>query len=140
MDNAKNSEDTAKVLEGEVVEMVELQTEIAKTEATLMENPEFRAFLTRKKEVDQQLADFWKRVETEMIEANIKTIKGPWGSLTIAERQNWKVDEDALPAKFFKKVVDTSRITKTYQLEGKAPKGAEPYTTKYLTKRIKDKE
>jgi hypothetical protein len=140
MANAKNSEDTAKALEGELVEMLQLQTEVAQTEAGLMENPEFRAFLSRKKEVDEQLAAFWKRVESEMIQLDIKTIKGPWGSLTIAERQNWKIDEAELPGKFFKKVVDTSRITKTYQLEGKPIKGAEPYTTKYLTKRLKDKE
>lgn len=139
-DTEQEHEDVAKALEGEVVDMLALQTELAQTEATLMERPEFREFLARQKSVNQQLADFWKRVETEMIDLDIKTIKGDWGSLTIANRQGWKVDEKELPAKFFKKVVDTTRITKTFQLEGKAPKGAEPYTTKYLTKRIKDKE
>lgn len=132
--------DVAKALEGEVVDMLALQTELATIETRLAENEEFRNFLARQKDINEQLAAFWKRVEKEMIDLDIKTIKGDWGSLTIANRQNWKIDEAELPGRFFKKVVDTSRITKTYQLEGKAPKGAEPYTSKYLTKRFKDKE
>ena len=72
-----------------------------------------------------------------MIDNDIKQVKGDFGTLTIAERQGWTYDEKQLPNKFFKKVVDTKKITDTYRLEGKAPKGCEPYTTKYLTKRLK---
>jgi hypothetical protein len=86
-------------------------------------------------EIDQQ----WKAVEGLMIEHDIKQIKGEWGTLTIGERLNWLVDETILPAKFFKKVPNTKKITDTYRLEGadKTPKGCVPSITKYLLKRIK---
>ena len=72
-----------------------------------------------------------------MIEHDIKSLKGDWGSLTIAERTNFKVDLDNLPTKFVKKVADTTKIATAYKLDGKLPKGVETSTTKYLTKRIK---
>ena len=72
-----------------------------------------------------------------MEDTGTKTIKGDWGSITLAERQGWDIDENELPKKFFKRVVDTKRITDTFKLEGKAPKGATPRVTKYLNKRFK---
>ncbi len=83
-----------------------------------------------------RINDFWKGVETKMIEHDVKTIKGDWGTLTIAERIVWTYT-DELPAKFFKKVVDTKKLTDTFRLEGKEPKGSAHAVTKYLTKRIK---
>ena len=110
---------------------------LADTEKKLEANPEFKKFLELQKEVNKKASEIWKQVEQEMIDNDIKQIKGDFGSLTIAERQGWTYDEEQLPNKFFKKVVDTKKITDTYRLEGKAPKGCEPYTTKYLTKRLK---
>lgn len=110
---------------------------LANTEKKLEANPEFKKFLELQKEVNKKASEIWKQVEQEMIDNNIKQIKGDFGSLTITERQGWTYDEEQLPNKFFKKVVDTKKITDTYRLEGKAPKGCEPYTTKYLTKRLK---
>ncbi len=126
-----------KQLEAEVLQVLELERTISAEEEALMQSEQFRSFLTRQKEVKQQIADFWKNFEKKMIENNIKSIKGDFGSITIAERIGWKVDEDILPAKFFKKVVDTTRLTDTYKLEGKEIKGATRYYTKYITKRLK---
>lgn len=104
--------------------------EVLALEATVSEQ------LSAIKDTQDRINDFWKGVEAEMIEHDVKTIKGDWGTLTIAERLNWETT-DELASKFYKKVVDTKKISDTYRLEGKAPKGATPSTTKYLTKRIK---
>lgn len=97
--------------------------------------------------IEQQIRDLkaqqqdidatWDQVKDVMIEHDIKSIKGDWGSITIAERINWECDPTVLQPKFFKKVVDTKKLTDTFSLEGKLPKGATPSYTKYLTKRIK---
>jgi hypothetical protein len=52
-----------------------------------------------------------------------KAINGDWGSATVTEKDVFDIDPAALPAKFFKKVPDETRIRKTFQLEGVAPKG-----------------
>lgn len=88
------------------------------------------------KDAQAEIDNIWNQIEVAMIETDTKQIKGSWGTLTIAERLNWQTD-DTLPHKFYKKVVDTKRISDTYRLEGRAPKGATPSTTKYLTKRLK---
>lgn len=133
------------VIENEVVSALKeegtLQTELMKLEEELREvSPQFQTFIEKQAElrvVQAKNSEVWKQVEARMIEHDIKSIKGDWGSITIAERQNFKIDLDLLPAKFIKKVPDTTKIAASYRLEGKPPKGAEPYTTRYLTKRIK---
>lgn len=125
-------------VEKQVLATIKLQNDLEAEEREIQLDPKVAAFFKRQKEVQTQIADFWKAIETEMISKDIKTVKGDWGYITIAERQGWDVNEDQLPNKFFKKVVDTKRITDTYRLEGKAPKGCTPHTTKYLTKHIKE--
>lgn len=129
--------ETEEVLAAEVTDILALEKDLAQTEAELAQNPQFQAFLQKQKQVSQQIADFWKRVEGEMITHDIKSIKGDWGSITIAERLDWDVIEEDLPPRFFKKAVDKSKLSTIYRLEGKAPKGASPKYTKYITKRIK---
>lgn len=125
-------------LEEQVMEVIKLQKDLQAEEQQIMADPRFSAFLQKQKQVTEQISAFWKDLETKMIENDIKSIKGEWGYITIAERLNFKIDETSLPKKFFKKVVDTKRLADTFRLEGKPINGAEPYTTKYLTKRIKE--
>lgn len=129
------------IMEDQIIKKVEeikdKESQLSILENKLTLNPEFKQFIELKKSVDETAKKVWKEVEEEMIANNIKSIKGDFGSLTIAERQGWTYDEKQVPSKFFKKVVDTKKITDTYRLEGKAPKGCEPYTSKYLTKRLK---
>lgn len=127
----------ADAIQGEVEEVFALERTLEQLEAELSQNEQFRNFLTKQKEAKDQIANTWKHIETAMIENNVKSIKGEWGSITIAERIGFDVDEDQLPAKFFKKVVDIKRIGDTFKLEGKPIKGAEVKYTKYLNKRIK---
>lgn len=112
---------------------------IIKLENSLKEmelDPRFQEFVTRQKEIKAKIDDEWKKIELAMIKTDTKSIKGDWGSITIAERLNWETT-DELPARFYKKVVDTTKLSGVYRLENKAPKGATPVYSKYLTKRIK---
>jgi len=132
-------------IEQQVVSIItkehQLEQEMEQAQKALEADPKFKLFLQKQsqlKDAQTQSAAVWKEIEAKMIESDIKSIKGEWGYITIAERQNWNIDEALLPKKFFKKVVDTKRITDTFRLEGKPIAGAEPYTTKYLTKKIKE--
>ena len=89
------------------------------------------------KSAQEQIDSEWATVKDLMITHNIKSIKGDWGTLTIAEKLMWDYDSSQLPAKFFKKVVDTSKMSKYYRLEGKPPKAAFPRVIKFLQRRIK---
>ena len=129
--------DLEKVLIDRIENVKEAENTLAKTEQLLMANPDFMQFLEMQKKVNEMANSVWKDVEQVMIQNDIKQLKGDFGTVTIAERQGWVVDEAELPNKFFKKVVDTTRLTATYRLEGKAPRGATPTTTKYITKRLK---
>lgn len=129
--------DLEKELTTEIITILDREEQVAKIEAELQLNPKFKEFLDLKKQVDQQVSSVWKMIEERMIENDIKQLKGDFGTVTIAERQGWDIDETELPSKFYKKVVDTTKLTATYRLEGKAPKGCTPKITKYITKRLK---
>lgn len=118
-------------------EVVELTRQLEHLQSELETNVEFQNLLAQQKEIKEKIDLFWAAIEAAMTNNNIKSIKGEWGYITIAERIGWDIDEEKLPAKFIKKVVDYKKITDTYKLEKKAPKGATIKHTKYLTKRIK---
>jgi hypothetical protein len=128
--------DTQTIIEAEVKDALATEKSLQELETELMQNEQFRKFLELSKSVPKQIEETWKKVEAQMLEHNIKSVRGDWGTITIAERLNWETTDD-LPSKFYKKVVDTKKISDTYRLEGRAPKGATPITIKYLTKRLK---
>ena len=113
-------------------ELVEKEAQIA-----LQLEREISGKIAEYKALQDKLDGEWKRVESLMIENGVKQVKGDWGTLTIAERLNWSIDQEALPPRFWKKVPDTTKISTIFRLEGKTPKGASPSYTQYLTKRIK---
>lgn len=121
----------------EIKSLLTKEKQLEDMELLLQQNKQFRSFLALQKEVQDQSNIFWKNIEEQMIKYDIKSVSGDWGSVTIAERLNWDINEEELPKKFLKKVVDTTKLSNTFRLEGKAPKGASPRYTKYLTKRIK---
>jgi hypothetical protein len=129
-------QDISTILTGQIVEVLETEKELAVVQNELQMNPEFKKFLELQKSVNEHSAKVWKQVETAMIENDVKQLKGDFGTVTLAERLNWNTT-DELPSKFYKKVVDTTKLSATFRLEGKAPKGAEPSYTKYITKRLK---
>jgi hypothetical protein len=129
--------DPKQTIEGEVLDVLSLEKQLEEAEAELMKVDQFVRFMQLQKKVKDQATLLWETVKNEMIANDVKSIKGDWGSVTIAERLDWTVDKDLLPPKYFKKEVDKTKLSATFRLEGKAPKGAEPKYTKYLTKRIK---
>jgi len=133
-------------VQGLLIEQIEgvkaLEQNLQVVESELKLNPQFAKFLEMQKQYNEKASEVWKIVETTMVdlykEGKIeKTLKGDFGTLTVTETQLWDINEEELPAKFFKKVVNTTRITDTYRLEGKAPKGCTPSIRYGLTKRLK---
>lgn len=130
-------EDAEKALIEIIEDVQETEKGLVELENELLAIPQFKKFLDLQRAVNEHAAKTWKNIEAQMIEHDIKQLKGDFGTVTLAERQNWEIDEELLPKKFFKKVVDTTKITATYRLENKAPAGCKPVTFKYLTKRLK---
>lgn len=137
-----SKEDELKLQVGQLLsEEQELQRtadELAKS------NPAFVQFLQQQQDFKQKSDLFWETFKNEMIANDIKSIKSPaWGSITVAEKTTYSAtDKDlaGVPAKFIKKVLDTTKVAAQVKLSGTLPKGVEAKDTKYLTKRIKIKE
>jgi hypothetical protein len=122
------SNNPKQIIEGEIVDALELQQQLESLETQLMADERFKQFITLRDKVNKVWANTRKDIEDVMVPAYKageidKSVKGEWGSITVTESDQFEVDEETLPAKFFKKVPDTNKIRKTYQLEGKAPKG-----------------
>lgn len=132
--NVTNPEEEVKA---EITEIVEKERQLIAMEVALSQNEQFKQFLAFQKEVKAQADTFWKKVEEQMIEHDIKTVKGDWGTVTIVERLGFDVDETELPRKYFKRVVDTTKLAQDYKLTDIAPRGATPKVTKFIRKTIK---
>lgn len=102
----------------------------------LAENAAFADFLTIQSQLVSEIEAVWGVVFEKMDEYDITQIKGSWGSLSMAERKNWKADKP-LPARFYKQVLDTTKLSLLDKAGEKLPKGAFYTTTKFLQKRIK---
>lgn len=106
------------------------------TKGIKLDNPAtFESFVKQAKELQNILEEAWGAVEQKMLDHDVKSIKGDWGSLTIAERKNWKGDK--LPPRFYKQVLNTAKLNSMLKLGEKLPKGASYTTSQYLTKKIK---
>lgn len=139
------SEDINQKVQDEAEGLIEsektLTAEVNTLETELRElDPKFQLFIEKQAElrlVQTKNQKAWDQIKDAMIEYNIKTIKGDWGSVTVVERTNYKADLDEVPAKFIKKVIDTTKIAASHKLEGKLPKGVTTTTTKFLMKKFK---
>lgn len=132
----KNSAKKEAEIKATVTEIMAAEQELADAQVALQQIPEFQKYHTMQQELNSKMALFWKTVETEMIDNNIKSIKGDFGTITVAERLSFDTNDELQP-KFYKKVVDTKKLADTFRLTGKVPKGATPKYSKYLTKRLK---
>lgn len=118
-------------------EVVALERTVQANELAMQQNEQFVAWLQAQKEAKQKIADYWAKIEKQMLDKGIKNIKGDWGSITIAERNNFAIDEAVLPRSYFKRVPDTTKINTMFKLENKLPAGVTRSVTKYITKKIK---
>jgi len=123
-------------IKAEVMKVVELQQQLE----TSMNSDEFQRFIKLQKDINAKAAELWKQIEAAMIEKGVKSVKGDFGSVTIAERTDFDVDILTLQPKFFSKVPNMTKIRGTYNLEGSAPKGVTARTKLYLTKKLKTGE
>lgn len=97
---------------------------------------EAASLLEQAKATQDRIDIFWSSVKNRMVETGTKSLKGDFGSITIAERLSFTATDELAP-KYFKKVPDVKKIAAEYKLKGVAPKGATPKVTQYLTKRLK---
>lgn len=120
-----------------VLEIVKLEHQLKELET----NEQFTTMLQMQKAMNDKIAEFWGQLEPRMIAlykqgAIDKTLKGEWGSITIVDAKRWATT-DELPAKFYKKVVDTKKLSDTYDLTHKDIKGATLTMHHHLRKDIK---
>lgn len=127
----------------QVNQLLSEEQELRKTADELGKaNPGFVNFLKHQQEFQKKSDAFWKKLEKDMIDNDVKSIKSKrWGSITIAEKTTYKAtDIDEVPSKFVKKALDTKKVGAQFSLSGKLPKGVVAAEAKYLTKRINIKE
>lgn len=120
--------DVKQAIEGEVLSTQELESQLSTLESELMSNPQFQQFVQVRNQLNEKYSQVRKNVADIMIPAYQagevdKSIKLPNGSITVTEKDVFEIDEKVLPPRFWKKVPDETKIRKTYQLEGVAPKG-----------------
>ena len=120
------AEDQQEIIKQSVEAVFAVERSLADAEAQLMADERFKSFIQKQKEAQTQIADTWKSIEKSMIDNDIKSIKGDFGSITIAERTTYSVtDESKLPEEYFKRVPDTKKIGTAAALYGQPPVGVE---------------
>jgi len=115
-------------IETEVIAAVDQQIQLDQLQQALMQNEDFLLFIELRENVSKKWTEVRNFIEATMVPAYVageidKTLKGAWGSITVTESDRFSIDEAELPKKFFKTIPNETKIRKTYQLEGKAPKG-----------------
>lgn len=110
-----------------------LESQLSELELALSQDERFQNFLTLQKTVADKSREVMKKLETQMIDNGIKSIKiDTWGTLTIVDAKKWTYNTDELPKKFIKKAVDTTAINNYFKLSNKLPKGASYEPNQYI--------
>lgn len=100
--------------------------------------PDVYALIQMQKKLNDNAAIFWDQLRDMMIDTNTTSLKGDYGTITLATRHTPRVDESLLPRKFFKKTPDNTKIMDQFKLTGTLPNGVSVQETKYLVKIIKE--
>jgi hypothetical protein len=87
--------------------------------------------------IQQLLESFWATVNSQMQERGISKLSGDWGSLSYAERKNWKVDVNKISDYYLKPTADTKKLNAAFAAN-ELPEGADFTTTVYLMKRLQE--
>lgn len=102
----------------------------------LAENKAFLDFLAIQQEMTAEFDKTWEVIRERMEQYDIKKIDGDWGHILIADRNNWQATGN-LPPRFYKQVLDTTKLNFLHKAGGKLPAGVKLTKSHYLTKRIK---
>lgn len=127
---------TKQLVPHKVKSLLDLQDQLTVKNGVIEQTPELINFLQVAKELESHIKASYSYLEEQMVKYNVRAVKGDWGQLTIAERLTWSVT-DKLPARFYKKSPDTSKLKAYYIAMNRLPNGVDVSTTKYLTKRLK---
>lgn len=80
-----------------------------------------------------------EQVKQAMIDNGVTSIKGDWGSITLAERTTYSTDDTSkVKTSLLKLVLDTNKVKAEATLTGNLPKGVTETKTQYIVKRLKD--
>jgi hypothetical protein len=131
------TDDAQKVIEGEVDSFSALQRTLDSTQAELMANPTFVKYLELTKEVKAADTAMRAKLKEVMAATKTKSFKGDFGSITLKDRTDYKVDTEALPNKFFKRVPDIDKIKAAHTLMDELPKGVSQEHSQYIEIRLK---
>lgn len=99
----------------------------------------FAAAEAELKELQKTHDEIVAQIKEAMIANDVKKIDGDWGYITLAERTNYKAtDITAVPKKFTKLSLDTTKVKAAATLTGELPKGVTESTTQFITKKLKE--
>lgn len=114
---------------------LDLENQLVIKNGIIEQTPSLLNFLQVAKELEEQIEASYAYLKEQMVQNDVRAVKGEWGSLTIAERLNWKAIDTVAP-RFYKKTLDTSKLKAYYIAMNRLPNGVDVSTTKYLTKRL----
>lgn len=101
----------------------------------LIQSEAFIEFLGLQHSLQQQIDDGWKMLQQLMETRGVKSIKGEWGHITLAERRTLKASQPLSP-RFYKKVLDTNKVRAYETMKGDLPEGVIQTVTNYLSKKV----
>lgn len=100
-------------------------------------NQQFLDFLRIQAEVQAEIDATWAVVRERMEKYHVTKLSGDWGYITMAERKSFKATGKVAP-RFFKLVLDSTKVSAYEKIAGHLPTGVDQTTTKFLQKRIKE--
>jgi hypothetical protein len=95
----------------------------------IQEDAVFLKFVHEQKKALEQIQDAWDAVEKAMRDNGITKMSGEYGTLQFVPRKSWKAS-GKVPPRFYKTVLDTTKLTALDKLGEKLPEGV-AYTTSY---------
>lgn len=90
------------------------------------------------KAAENILKDFWGVVEQQMLDRNISSVKGDWGSISFQEAELLAItNADVLDPSVTKPALDTKKVRAYRELMGELPAGVGSKNITKFVKRIK---
>lgn len=141
-------EDIEKKAKKELKALQKIDSSMSELQAAMSENPQFQQFLAFQDSFNKKQKDLFKKLEEQMIANGVEKIEITEGDLKgsyirISSRKTWKVvDEELVPKEYKKKVtsiqVDMAQIKEDAELTGEVPEGISLTDTQFLQKKIKN--
>lgn len=96
---------------------------------------QFAEFVAQANQLKNVLEEAWTIVEQQMLDANVKQVKGDWGNISFQDAELLVVtDADSLDPKVTKPALDTKAVRAYRELYQELPAGV---GSKHITKFVK---